>query len=320
VALAPGRSRPDGDRIKYGRAMRRGRGTGIVLAIALAALLAPTQAAAVDSDLKYLFAFEVEASNGYSILAVASNERADGRGEIVLIVTGRHAGVLYTAPAHLTATSLEADLGALGHVFLEATPSGREKSFRTECEEGSRVSYEPKRYRGNFEFHGEEEYTEAVTDAPRERIPLLYRGECRTYGSLQVGGDGIPGAGLRLHTGRGELKLDLTARKNGPGKPTQIQVDVKEERAGISISRQMSQRVGADAFDYDPLLRRAMLAPPAPFSGRANFHRAAAADNRWSGNLTVDLPGRSNVPLVGSGIEATLVAGCWAEGSRGLRC
>jgi hypothetical protein len=283
-------------------------------------LLVPVHAAAVDSDLKHLFAFEVEASNGYSIFAVAANERADGRGEILLFVSGKHAGVLYTAPAQLTATSLEADLGVLGRLFLEAIPSGKERSIRTECEEGSKVSYEPQRYRGNFEFHGEEGYTEAVTDAPRERIPLLYEGECRTYSSLEVGGDDVPGAGLRLHSGRGELKLDLTARKNGPNKRTQLQVGVQEERAGISISRQMSQWVGADAFDYDPLLRMAVLAPPAPFSGSAGFHRGAAASSRWSGNLTVDLPGRSNVPLTSGGVKATLVAGCWAQGSRGLRC
>jgi hypothetical protein len=286
--------------------------------MALAMLLAPVHVAAVDSDLKHLFVFEVDASNGYSIFGLASNERADGRGEVLLFVSGAHAGVLYTAPAQLTATSLDADLGALGRISFQAVPSGREKTFQTQCEEGSRVSYEPQRYRGNFEFHGEEGYTEAVTDSPRERFPRLYRGECRTYSSLQLGGD-VPGAGLRLH-GRGELKLDLTARKNSPKKRTQLQVSVREERAGISISRQISQSAGAGAFDYDPLLRAAVLAPPAPFSGSASFHRNAAPANRWGGDLTVDLPGRSNVPLAGPRVKATLVAGCWAEGSRGLRC
>jgi hypothetical protein len=293
---------------------------GIGLAIALAALLAPGHAAAVDSDLKHLFVFEVEASNGYSIFALASNQRADGRGEVVLIVSGKHAGAVYTAPAQLTATSLEADLGALGSISIESIPSGKRRSFRTRCEEGSKVSYEPQRYRGNFEFHGEEGYTEAASGAPRERIPRLYQAECLTDSSLEVGGDDVPGAGLRLHSGRGGLKLDLTARKNGPGKRTQLRVGVREERAGISISREISQRADVDAFDYDPLLRRAVLAPPAPFSGSASFHRGAAPGSRWSGDLAVDLPGRSNVALTGPRVKATLVAGCWAEGSRGLRC
>src|SRR5207342_959527 len=111
-----------------------------------------------------------------------------------------------------------------------------------------------------------------------------------------------------------------SARKNGPGKRAQLEVRVREERAGILIFREISEQAGAGAFDYDRPLRTAVLAPPAPFSGSASFHRGAAPGNRWSGNLTVDLPGRSNLPLVGRGIEATLVAGCWAVGSRGPRC
>ena len=301
--------------------MRWGRETGIGLAVAFAALLVPAHAAAVDSDLKHAFAFQVEGSNGYSILAVATNQRADGQGEVVLIVGRKQAGVLYAAPAQLTATSIEADLGALGTISLTVAPAGRERTIRSRCDgEPRTVTFEPQRYQGNFEFHGEEAYTEAVTGAPRERTRLFYEEGCRTFGSLQVGGDDVPGAGLRLHSGRGEPKLDLTARKNGSSKRAHLQVGVKEERAGISISREMSQWAGADAFDYDPLLRTAVLAPAPPFSGSASFHRGAAAGNRWSGDLTVDLPGRSNVPLAGPGVKATLVAGCWAEDSRGLRC
>lgn len=292
----------------------------IGLAIALAALLAPVHALAVDSDFKHIFAFEVEASHGYSILAIATNEREDGQGEVVLIVSRRRAGVVYRAPAQLTATSVEADLGSLGSISLEITPSGRRKSFRPPCAEESNVTFEPQLYRGNFEFHGEEGYAEAVSDSPRERIRFLYGLECHTSGTLEIGGDDIPGAGLRLHSSRGEVKLDVTARKNSPRKRTQLQVGVQEERDGISISREISRWVGADAFRYDPLLHTAVLSPPAPFSGSANFHRSAAAGKRWSGNLDVDLPGRSNVPLTGPGVKATLVAGCWSEGSRGLRC
>jgi len=275
--------------------------------MAVGALLVPTGAVAVDSDLKHLFAFEVEASNGYSIFALASNQRADGQGEVVLFVSERQAGAVYTAPAQLTATSLEADLGALGRISLQATPSGRKKSFRTRCEEGSKVTYESQRYRGSFEFHGEEGYTQAVSDAPRERIARLYRNECLTSTSLVVGGDDVFGAGLRLHSGRGEHGLDLTARKNGPRKRTQLRVGVEEERAGISIFRGISRWAGADAFDYDPLLRTAVLAPPAPFNGSASFHRGALAADRWGGTLKVDLPGRSNVPLTGPGVRAALM-------------
>jgi hypothetical protein len=294
---------------------------GLGLALALAALLAPAHAAAVDSDLKHAFAFQVEASNGYSILTLAANDQADGTGEVLVVVARKHATVLYVAPAQLTATSVEADLGALGGISLEVTPSGREKSIRPRCDEESKtVSFEPQRYSGNFEFHGEEGYTEATTSAPSERTRFLYEIGCRTTGSSQVSGDDIPGAGLSLHSGRRGLGLNLEANKNGPSKRAHLQVRLAEEHAGIVIIRQMSQWAGADAFDYDPLLDTAVLAPPAPFSGSASFRRGAAAGNRWSGNLSVDLPGHLSVPLAGPGVKATLVPGCWAEGSRGPRC
>jgi hypothetical protein len=107
---------------------------GVGLALALAALLPAGNAAAVDSDLKHIFAFQVEATNGYSILAIAANERADGQGEVVMLVTRGGDGASYTAPARLTSTSVEADLGALGHISLEAAPSGR--SIRPRCDGG----------------------------------------------------------------------------------------------------------------------------------------------------------------------------------------
>jgi hypothetical protein len=66
--------------MKLGRAL-----IGLALACVLA-LLAPVGAGAVDSDLKFAYAFKLDASNGYEIVVFAANERADGRGEAVLLV------------------------------------------------------------------------------------------------------------------------------------------------------------------------------------------------------------------------------------------
>ncbi|MGC1164535.1 MAG: hypothetical protein WA862_00360 [Solirubrobacterales bacterium] len=307
--------------------MRAGRNSGWRTAGALAALaivsaigaLAPVGASATDSDLKHAYAFKVDASNGYSILAYAGNERADGRGEIVLFVGGKSAGVTYQAPALLTATSVEADLGSLGEVSLDVIPSGKKKRLRSSCGgEPETATYEPQRYRGTFEFHGEEKYTEAVTSAPREYTRFFFRLLCGGVISGETGGPDSPGARLRLHSRTGPIGLDLQANKNRPGARTRFEVDLHEKRDGIAISRHALLRAGADAFDYDPLLRSATLTPPAPFAGRASFRRAAAVANRWTGNLTVDLPGRSDVPLTGAAVGATLVPSCWHEGGGGF--
>jgi hypothetical protein len=112
----------------------------------------------------------------------------------------------------------------------------------------------------------------------------------------------------------------LQANKNRPGKRSRFEAEVHEKRGSVSISRSLSLWVGATAFRYDPLLETATLDPPAPFSGRASFHRGATPANRWTGDLTVDFPGRSDVPLTGPGVGATLVPSCWNEGAGRFRC
>lgn len=293
---------------------------GLILLLA-AALSLPTPAGAVDSDLKHAYAFKVKASNGYSIFAYAANERADGRGQIVLFVFRGEGGAIYSAPATLTATSVEAHLGVLGRVSLVVTPAGEKKRLRSRCGgEGGAVRFEPQRFSGSFEFHGEEGFADAVSTAPREYNRFFYDLLCAGVDSTELGRSDPRGARLRLHSGRGDFRLALEVRKNRPGKRARFEVEVHEKRHGIGISRSTQLWAGAGAFDYDPLLRTATLEPPLPFSGRASFHRGAVPANRWSGDLTVDLPGRSGVRLVGPGLGIVLTHPCLHQGEGGFRC
>jgi hypothetical protein len=290
----------------------------LAIALAVGGLL-PAAASATDSDLKQAFAFRVDGSYGYSILALAANERADGRGQIVLFVTRGDTGATYLAPAVLTASSVQADLGPLGEVSLAVAPSGVRKRLRSGCgDESGPATVEPFRYHGNFEFHGEQAYTDAATDAPVDYTRFFLRSICAGVGGGEVGGDDLPGARLRLHARRGSYRLSLQANKNGPRARTRLEVEVHEERDRIRISRSTSLWADAGVFRYDPLLRTATLNPSAPFSGSARFTRRARAANRWTGDLTVDLPGRSDVPLSSGRTRATLVHSCWqGEGAGG---
>jgi hypothetical protein len=63
----------------------------------------------------------------------------------------------------------------------------------------------------------------------------------------------------------------------------------------------------SSAFDFASPLRTATLAPPVPFTGQATFRRNANPANRWTGNLSVDFPGRADVPLAGGRFKAALV-------------
>jgi hypothetical protein len=314
--------------IEYGRAMKRGRGirgaAGALAGLAVllgATALAPGAAMALDSDQKHAAAFKVDGSNGYSIVAFAASERVDGRGQIVLSVSRQDAGALYVAPATVTATRIEADLGGLGEVRLDVVPTGRKRTVATYCGEGPEpASFEAQSYRGSFEFHGEEGFTEAASAAPPEYTRFFFDLVCGGAGGGETSGLGLPGARLGLHARRGSSSLDLQAIKNRPGARTRLEVETREKRGHISILRSTTLWVGADAFDYDPLRKTGTLAPPAPFAGHGSFHRNALAAKRWSGNLTVDLPGRSDVALTGTGIAATLRPACLHEGETPFRC
>ncbi len=206
----------------------------------------------------------------------------------------------------------------IGH-SLDIAPSGTKQTLRSRCG-GEPVRGEPNIYRGAFEFHGEEGYTEASATTLHEYPRFFLDIVCGGGVGGEAGGEGLLGAKLRLLSRGGPVRLDLQANKNRPGARSRFEVEVDEKRGRIGISRSTTVWAGADAFDYDPLLRTATLEPPSPFSGRATYRRGAAAVNRWTGNLTVDLPGRSAIPLTGSRVRARLVPACRREDSSLIRC
>jgi protein-S-isoprenylcysteine O-methyltransferase Ste14 len=266
-------------------------------------LLAPVPASALDSDLKGFAVFNLQASHGYSILGIASSERLDGSGVIDLIVYRKGAVVSYVARATVTPDKLEADLGSLGRVSAEILPGRVEKTLRSRCGGGSeRVA--PRLYRGTFEFHGEESFTDAVATEVPESPQVLLNLSCPGVTSGELSSPKLPGA--RLLVRRHDRSLWLRLNKNRPDKTAIFSATLFEMRNGIRIERSVSGRQPARAFEYGPLLRTATIAPVAPFSGAARFDRRAGAD-RWTGNLSLDFPGERHVPLAGASFSVHLV-------------
>ena len=117
----------------------------------------------------------------------------------------------------------------------------------------------------------------------------------------------LSGSRLEVDSFVGERHaLELNAQESRPGERVSLGVEVEEQRGEIEFERATGIRADADALGFDARLRRATLAPP-PFAGHATFRRGAEPANRWTGNLTVDLPGRSDVPLTGPGLRISLV-------------
>lgn len=255
-----------------------------------------------------LWSFQVQGTHGYIIWAVAGEDSRSSRGEIQIFAGNRHGRVIYTAPASVSESTLQADLGALGRVALEAKPTGVEKVVRSSCD--TSFSYEPVRYVGEFRFKGEEAYTGASANSLSLRLKPLIEGPCLVYEELKLGGP-APGAGLHIGSGGRPPRVEASARTNGPGKPVEVSASIREERGEIEIERSVGGYFAPSAFGYDQHLNHAYLQPPEPFSGRGLFRREVAAANRWTGNLEVDFPGRSNVALTGNRLRPVLRHGEW---------
>lgn len=171
-----------------------GQSLALLGAVMALALFAPAPATALDSDLKGFAVFKLEASHGYSILGFASSERIDGRGSIGLIVSRKNAAVSYAAPATVTPTKLDADLGALGRISADIVPRGKKETLRSHCGGHDVHGFERNVYRGSFEFHGELGYTDAVATEVPEDSRFLLDVLCTGPGGGEVWGAGLPGA------------------------------------------------------------------------------------------------------------------------------
>lgn len=279
---------------------------GVMLALGLT-LLPSSPAKGEEPVAVPAAAFRLQASNGYELLALTEESVAGegGEGSVTLYLRrGRVALVSYTAPASVSRTSIDADLGELGRISVARVPTGRTKKVRQGCEPGSAKQVEAERYEGIIEFHGEEGFAEAsATSAPLEHATICIGGE----EGGRPPGKSLPGARLDVERrGSGQPRLEFDAKQRKPGAKTLLSVEVEEERGGIHIYRAIATWASPDALRFDPHLRTAALKPPAPYAGYGRFRKGARRAKQWTGNLTVDLPGRANVPLTGPSLWATL--------------
>jgi hypothetical protein len=252
--------------------------------------------------------FTVKASNGYSIFAIATPESAGEPGRLGLFVIGKRDGAIYFAPATVTEKSIQADLGELGQISVVFHASGEVRTERSECG-GKPISFDSGYYEGTIAFHGEQEYTEVDTTAGRGNLGFLLSLVCP---GISGGRSAFyAGAELDLRTAGHRPGPRLMVIKNRPDARTRLEASCSERHDGISILRFTSMVAPVSAFEYDPRIRTATVRPPAPFSGVGRFHRSAEPANRWTGNLTVDLPGRRDVKLAGGGFRASLAHAHW---------
>jgi len=284
----------------------QGRWSGVFAGAALLVfgLSQSASARTVPAPPPELAIFKVQASRNYDVTVFASRS-SDGTGSVAVFASDARSTALYRTSATVTKRAVEADLGELGQISVKVVRNGRRRIVPDSCEGGGKRRVAATRYEGTIEFHGEEDFT----DVSASGAPFAYKAYL-AFGCAEEGGrppgKTLPGARLDLHRLPEERELMLYAVQSRPGAATTISVQVDEHRGKFEISRATGVSTGASALRFDPHLRSATLSPPAPFAGHATYQRNASLAERWTGNLTVDLPGDSDYPLTGPGISASL--------------
>ncbi|HEU4739270.1 MAG TPA: hypothetical protein VFS54_09345 [Solirubrobacterales bacterium] len=279
-----------------------------LLALVLAAGVQATPAAAEgEPDTGAFGAFRLKGTNGYSILVLALSKPQFRNGEVLVIAARREASVLYLTRARVTPTTIDADLGPAGQISVRFEPSGPPERVHASCKRGESLVYEPGAWVGEIEITGEEGFTDAHRSRARAiPTPFLEAG-CATVGIGETSGDGVVGAKLVARSATKKRAIYLQANKNHRSARVRVEASLEERRGGLIVSREVVGFFPTASFDFDPSLQSAALAPAAPFAGSASFHRDAGLANQWRGNLSVDFPGRANVPLAGHRFKSALV-------------
>lgn len=285
-------------------------GVALLLALAPAGALAEGPPEGTEPPPGSGYGFKLRASNGYQLIGLPLVGRG-GEGRLLLVAVSHFSAVTYNAPATVTAETverieIEADLAALGHVSVALAPTGRQKSVRVGCEGNKRVQVEDARYSGTIEFHGEEGFTEVTATGAAVDYDLYRRMLCAELG-FHTGRSYPQGASLQIQRPRDDKAGPwAAATKPHPTSRTWVIAGIDERRGEITISRRVDRFVRPGALRFGQELRTATLRPPAPFSGHATFNRDATRASRWTGNLSVDFPGRSGVALAGPGFSVDL--------------
>jgi hypothetical protein len=308
--------------------LRWGRTASIVLgALACAVALAPPAAATdTENDIEDALAvFTVKGTHGYSMLVFAAPEVDEAvgpggkrKGTALVALIRKQSSAVYFAPATMTAdfvegrptiTSLQVSLGKQGRLALDFKPSGGRTAARARCRRAPLV-YAAGSYEGAIEFHGEQDFTEVSATSVPQRPEAFLNLICRSRSVSEVSGPRLPGAKLsveKLELGGASVGLvKLQVNKNRPGAKVHVEAGTLEERGPIEIFRNVEMEAPPNAFAFDRRLRHGRVSLGAPFAGRAVFRRDAKHTKRWTGNLTVDFPGRSDVRLTGRGFDVTL--------------
>ncbi len=258
-----------------------------------------------------LESLELSGSSGFriSILSIAS-------GHVFLLASHGDTSVAYMVSRRRARPGeLRATFGKLGRLAVRFVPSGPPKPVPQAADgcRGPNPTSQEGHFVGTIHFRGEQGFT--VVDARRAHGQVIVSGRrvCRRLPPHHESGSSPPGVSLSVHR-----KSDLGDFLKGGGAPSfnayefghgtplggsvSYNANIFERRPRMTISRSVSASANPAGFavsapGVNPTT--ATVAPPAPFEGSAEFVHDARGGTSWSGDLSVNFPGRGIVSLAG---------------------
>jgi hypothetical protein len=232
---------------------------------------------------------------------------------------GQRAGIgaSYSSPGRIDGTRVRARFGGLGLVDVSFEQEGETvvRPPPPSCE-GAPRTIRSGSFVGTIRFDGERGFSTVDAARASGTLKTVPEWTCPRPGRRRPGGavasvDTSP-AVLEARGGPLARRVALravAAHEEDESDSLLFSAGRLEARPRLRIDRYayaFSSR--GSAFEFDQGLSWATLAPPPPFDGSARFTRDAG-DPRWTGSLTVDLPGVGPVRLGGEDFTARLYRG-----------
>lgn len=295
------------------------RAVATTLAVAALPLLAlPSGAAAkpgyfVVPESRLAIA-DLAGSNGYRITIAALGPRY-----VALVAIRRGSAVSYFVRAPFDGKRIDARFGKLGRVSVRFDPSGplqrEDQPGGSRCKGGDSTS-QSGRFVGTIRFRGERGFTTVRRSSVRTTVSHTARQVCKlppegkvtepesedkaTSVSAVVRGN-PEGPVFTAYS----VPPEAGQQEEGPS----FSASITDRRQSMIVSHGASASGGPGAFAVSPLgtvPATATVSPPSPFEGSATLTKTPGGATTWTGDLSVELPGRGTVALTGPSFAAKL--------------
>jgi len=290
----------------------------LLAAAALPLLALPSGAAAKPgysvSPESHLAIAGLAGSNGYRITIVALSPRY-----VALVAIRRGSAVSYFVRAPFDGKRIDARFGKLGRVSVRFEPDGppqrEDQPGGSLCKGGASTS-QSGRFVGTIRFRGERGFTTVRRSTVRTAVFHRFRQVCKRPPEGKVTEPEPEDKGTSVSAvvrGNPEgpvftayaIPPEAGLQKEGAS----FNVSVTDRRQSMIVTHSASASGGPGAFAVTPLgtvPATATVSPPSPFEGSATLTKTPGGATTWTGDLSVELPGRGTVVLTGPSFAAKL--------------